>query len=195
MRSPRAVLQRTDAAVRVAHDDDVADAQRAGLDEDGGHRAAALVELRLDDRADRRALGVGLGLDWSVGHEQDRLEQVVDARAACLALTGTSGTSPPYSSIDDAVLGELGLDAVGVGVGLVDLVERDDDRHLGRAGVVDGLERLGHDAVVGSHDEDRDVGHLGAAGAHGGERLVAGRVEEDDAPAVLDRPRWRRCAG
>ena len=86
---------------------------------------------------------------------------------------------------DDAVLGQLGLDALGVGVGLVDLVERDDDRHLGRPGVVDGLERLGHDAVVGGHDEDRDVGDPGAAGAHRGERLVAGRVEEDDAPAVL----------
>ena len=32
----------------------------------------------------------------------------------------------------------------------------------------------------------RDVGDLGAAGAHRRERLVARRVEEDDVPAVLD---------
>ena len=44
---------------------------------------------------------------------------------------------------------------------------------LGRLRVVDRLERLGHDAVVGGHDDHRDVGDLGAAGAHRGERLVA----------------------
>ena len=82
---------------------------------------------------------------------------------------------------DDAGLGQLGLDPVGVRVRLVDLVERDDDRHLGRLGVADRLERLGHDAVVGRDDDDRDVGDLRAAGAHRGERLVARRVEEHDA--------------
>ena len=86
---------------------------------------------------------------------------------------------------DDAGLGQLGLDAVRVGVRLVDLVEGDDDRHLGRLGVADRLERLGHHAVVGGDHDHRDVGHPGAAGAHGGERLVTRRVEEDDALAVL----------
>ena len=102
-----------------------------------------------------------------------------------LAETGTSGTSPPYSSTTMPGLGQLGLDPVRVGVGLVDLVEGDDDRHLGRLGVADRLERLGHDPVVGGDDDDRDVGHLGAAGAHRGERLVARGVEEDDALAVV----------
>ena len=39
-------------------------------------------------------------------------------------------------------------------------------RDLGRAGVVDRLKRLRHDAVVRGHDHDGDVGDLGAAGAH-----------------------------
>ena len=47
-------------------------------------------------------------------------------------------------------------------------------------GVVDRLDRLRHDAVVGGDDEDGDVGHLRAARAHRGEGLVAGRVEEGD---------------
>ena len=83
-----------------------------------------------------------------------------------------------------ALGGELGLDAVRVGVGQVDLVDGDDDRHLGRARVRDRLLRLRHDAVVGGDDEHGDVRHLRAAGAHGGERLVARRVEERDLPAV-----------
>ena len=74
---------------------------------------------------------------------------------------------------------------VRVGVVAVDLVDGDDDRHLGRLGVVDRLDGLGHDAVVGGDDQHDDVGGLGAAGPHGGERLVAGGVDEGDRLAVL----------
>ena len=76
----------------------------------------------------------------------------------------------------DAELGELLLDLLDVGVGLVDLVDDDDHGHLGRLGVVDGLDRLRHDAVVGGHYDGRDVGDLGAAGPHGREGFVARRV-------------------
>ena len=46
---------------------------------------------------------------------------------------------------------------------------------------------LRHDAVVGRHHEDGDVGGVGAAGAHGGERLVTGRVDERDRVPVVHR--------
>ena len=52
-----------------------------------------------------------------------------------------------------------------------------------RAWEIDSL-RLRHHAVVGRDDEDGDVRHLRAAGAHRGERFVARRVEERDLPAV-----------
>ena len=63
---------------------------------------------------------------------------------------------------------------------LVDLVDRDDDRHIGRLGVLDRFFRLRHDAVVGSDDQDHDVRDLGATSAHRGECRVARRVEERD---------------
>jgi hypothetical protein len=44
--------------------------------------------------------------------------------------------------------------------------------------VVDRLRGLRHHAVVGGDDDDDDVGDLGAAGAHGGERLVARGVRK-----------------
>ena len=84
----------------------------------------------------------------------------------------------------EAFLRELALDAVDVRVGEVDLVHGDDDRHLGRACVRDRLLRLRHHAVVGGDDQDGDVRDFRAAGAHGGERLVARRVEEGDLAAV-----------
>ena len=142
-----------------------------------------LSSLRLDDRADGVALRVGLEL-LEVGDEQDHLDQLVEPESGL----GRDRHERHVAAVlldDDARLGQLGLDPVGVGVGLVDLVEGDDDRHLGRLGVADRLERLGHDPVVGRDHDDRDVGHPGAAGAHRGERLVARRVEEDDALAVV----------
>ncbi len=44
--------------------------------------------------------------------------------------------------------------------------------------MVDGLDGLRHDAVVGGDDQDDDVRDLGATGTHGGKRLVTRGVDE-----------------
>ena len=51
--------------------------------------------------------------------------------------------------------------------------------------MVDGFDGLRHHAVVGRDHEDRDVGGVGTACAHGGERLVTRRVDEGDRVAVV----------
>ena len=132
---------------------------------------------------DASAFGFARQLELGVGDEQHLLEQVVEVRLLLRRDLGELRRAAPVLGLQ-ALGGELGLDAVGVRVGHVHLVDRDDDRDLGRARVRDRLLRLRHDAVVGRDDEDGDVGHLRAAGAHGGERLVARRVEERDLPAV-----------
>ena len=76
------------------------------------------------------------------------------------------------------MLQQLVLHPIGVGLRLVDLVDRHDDRLFGRLGVADRLDRLGHDAVVGRDHQDDDVGHVGAARAHLGEGGVARRIQE-----------------
>ena len=178
------VLEGPNAAERRADDDDVAHSQRARLNQRGCHRPAALVELGFDDRPDRRALGIRLEL-LEVGNEQGHLEQVVEAGARSRADRHQRNVAAVFLD-DDAGLRKLVLDAVDIRVRLVDLVQRDDDRHLGRTRMVDRLERLGHHAVIGSDHDDRDIGHLRAARAHRREGFVAGRVEEHDASVVLD---------
>ena len=85
------------------------------------------------------------------------------------------------------MLGELALHVVGVRVGLVDLVQRDDHRHARGLEVRDRLDRLRLDAIVRGDDEDRDVSDLRATGAHRRERLVTRGVQERDLPTtVLD---------
>ena len=77
-----------------------------------------------------------------------------------------------------AVLGQLLPDLLRVRAFLVDLVDRDHDRHVGRLGVVDRFHRLRHDAVVGCDHQDREVGGLGTTGTHGREGLVTRGVDE-----------------
>ena len=186
------VVERLHAAGRIARDDGVADAQRAAVDEHRGDGAAPDVEPRLDDRPGRVGGRVRGELELEVGDEQHLLEQVVEADPLLRGDLGELGRAAPLLGLQP-VGGEVGLHPVGVRVGQVDLVHGDDDRHARRARVRDRLARLRHDAVVGGDDEHGDVSHLRAAGAHGGERLVARRVEERDLPAA--RPGTRRCAG
>src|SRR3954469_3209908 len=178
------VVEGTDAAPRVPGDDGVADLQRAAMDEHRRSRTAADVEPRLDDRAGGLDLDIGGQLELGVGDQQDLLEQVVEPAAFLGGDLCELRRPAPLLGLQ-VLLSEVVARAVGVGVGQVDLVDGDDDRHFSCARVRDRLARLRHHAVVRGHDEHRDVGHLRAAGAHGGERLVARRVEERQLPAVV----------
>ena len=179
---PAVVAHLTDAADRGAGDDDVAGAEGAVLDKEGGDRTAAPVEAGFDDGALAQAVGVGLQL-LHVGDEEDVFEQLLDAHAG----RGRNGDADDVAAPvvgDELIFGQLLLDLVGVRFRLIHLVDGDDDRDAGGLGVVDGLNGLGHDAVVRCDDEDGDVGDGRAAGAHGGEGLMAGGVEEGDIAAA-----------
>ena len=76
---------------------------------------------------------------------------------------------------------QLAFDAIDVGPRQIDFVNGDHDGDFGGLGVLESFEGLRFDAVIGRHDENDNVRHGGATGAHGGEGLVAGGVEERDA--------------
>jgi hypothetical protein len=130
--------------------------------------------------------GVGEQLELGVGRQQDGVEQVVEAGAAFCRHVDEHRRAAVLLG-DQAVLGELTADLGRVGALLVDLVDGHHDRHVGGLRVVERLDRLRLDAVVGRDDQHDDVGDLGTAGAHGGERLVARGVDEGDlADTALD---------
>ena len=68
--------------------------------------------------------------------------------------------------------------ALGLRVGFVDFVDRDDHRRLGGARVIDRFDCLRFYAVISRDDQNDDVRHFGAARTHGGEGCVAGRIDE-----------------
>ena len=63
-------------------------------------------------------------------------------------------------------------------VRLIDLVHGDNDRNFGGVRVIDGFNRLRHDAVIGGDDQHDNVGRLGSARTHAGKRFVTRRIEE-----------------
>ena len=132
-----------------------------------------------------RAVRVRLEIE-DLGLQQDLLEQLVDAGALLgRDLRAERGAAELLEH--DAVLQQVLLHLLHVRLRQIDLVDRDDHRHAGVLGVGDRLDRLRHDLVVGGDHEHDDVRHLRAARAHGGERLVARRVEEGDRLAAGQR--------
>ena len=81
------------------------------------------------------------------------------------------------------MLQKVSAHAVGLGVGFVDLVDGDDDRHLRRLGVVDRLYCLRHHAVVGGDNQHDNIGDFGTTGTHGCERGVARCIDKGNPSA------------
>ena len=126
------VEERAHLAPGVAGDDRVADAERAARDEHGRDRAAADVEAALDDRPGGLRLRVCLELELGVGDEQDLLEEVVEPLAGLGGDVGELRRPSPLLGLE-VVRDELLAHLLRVGLGLVDLVDGDEHRHLGGA--------------------------------------------------------------
>ncbi len=131
----------------------------------------------------RRSLGVGLEL-LHLGHKKDHIHEFVQIQALFRGHLHHDGLATPGLG-DQPLVRQLLLDQIGVGIGKVHLVDGHHDGHLGRLGVADGLQRLGHDPVVGRDHDHGDIGGLRSPGAHGREGFVARSVEEGDLPLVV----------
>ena len=172
------VDQGLDLAPCRAGDDGVADPKGAAFYDDRSHRAPSDLELRLEHDAARPSLGTGHQL-LHLGDQDDLLEEVVDAEVLERRDLHRDRVAAPGLG-DQTVLGQLLEHPVGIGLLAVHLVDSHHDRHIGRPGVVDRLDGLRHDAVIGGHHQYHDVSDLGPTRSHGGEGLVTRRVDEGD---------------
>jgi hypothetical protein len=125
-----------------------------------------------------RAARIGAKLEH-LGLQQQHFEQLLDADALGRRNFADNRVAAVFLRHEPLLL-QLALHAQEVRARQIDFVDCDHDLHLGGARMVDRLERGRHDAVIRRDDENDDVGHVRAARAHGGERLVARRVEESD---------------
>ena len=79
---------------------------------------------------------------------------------------------------DDFVLQKVGADLGGIRRRFVDLVDRNDHRHLGCLGVVDRFDGLGHHGIIRRHDQNHDIGYMGTTRPHRGESSVYRCIQE-----------------
>ena len=156
--------------------------ERAVLDQHGGHRSASAIELRFEHHAGGSAFRSGLEL-CKIGDQADHFHQQIEVGFLLRGNVDEDRLAAPVFR-HQAAIGELLLHALGQGVGLIDLVNGNDDRNLGGMRVIDGFDRLRHDAVIGGDDEHDDVGGFRSAGTHAGKRFVTRRIEEDDLAAI-----------
>ena len=168
-------------AVDVAYNEIVAGVERAVLHEDGGHRAAAAIEFGFEHDARCSAFWSGLQLR-EIGDQADHFEQKIQIGFLFRRDVDENRFAAPVFR-HQAAIGELFLHAIGHGVGLVDLVDCDNDGNFRGMRVIDGFDRLRHHAIIGSHDQHDDVSGLGAARTHASEGFVTGRIEKHNLAA------------
>ena len=80
--------------------------------------------------------------------------------------------------------GKLLFDPIGIGIRLVDLINRDHDRHTCRARVLNRFDRLWHHTVVSRDHQHYYVRRFRAASPHHGERFVAGGIQKHHAASL-----------
>ena len=183
--APAIVKHRADLAEGVADDKAFAVAQRAILHQHARHRTAAAIELGFEHGADAGTIGSRLQVA-KIGGEADHFEQQVEVHPLLRRDIDEDGRAAPGLGHQPAIA-QLLLDAIRLRLRLVDLVDRHDDRHIGRLRVVHCFERLRHHAVIRRDHDDDDIRHLRAACTHAGESLVTRGIEEDDLAAECRR--------
>src|SRR5208337_1698686 len=152
--------------------------ERPFLNQDCGNRPPALVQLGLDDSAPGHLVRVGLEFK-QFGLEEHHFEQFLDPNPLFGRYFNHCGVSTPFFR-NESLLGEFTLDSFYVGVGLVDFVYGHNNRYLCGFGVIYGLDRLLHDAVIGRYHQDDCIGNFGAPCAHGCKSLMARSIQKYD---------------
>ena len=170
------VNQRADAAVVRAHDKRVAHFHRAFLHEYGGHYAAFIVAFAFQNNAHARAVRVGFEFHH-FGLQRNHFQKFVYIDVLFGRNFHENRTALPFLG-HEASGSQVLLDAVHIGAGEVNFVDRHNDGRSGGFGVFHRFYGLRHNPVRGRYDQNDDVRRLCAAGAHGGESFVAGGVQK-----------------
>src|SRR5690606_23773723 len=152
------VEHRADATVGGTNQSHIALTQRTVLYQYGCYRTAALVETRLNHYTAARRRRRGRELK-QFRLQQYRFQQLVDTGTHLRRNRYERRIAAPVFG-DHIQRGQAVLDVVGVGLGFVDLVHRNHDRHASGFRMLHGFLGLRHHAIVGRDHQDHDIGRL-----------------------------------
>ena len=167
-----------DSPKHCTREQHVALSQCTRLHQNRCHRTTAFIETRFNHDTFGGCILDCFQFEY-FGLQQNRVEQIIDA----LPRLGRHRNKHYVSTVffrQHVFRHQLLLDAIRIGLRLVDLVHRHNDRHICRLRVRNRFFGLRHHAVIGCDNENDNVGDLGAARAHRRERLVTWRIEESN---------------
>ena len=161
----------------------IADTDRPILYHDGGNRPLTAIQLAFENGSDTGALGIGCQL-FQIRDKQNHFQQQVEVLLRVGRDGNHDGVPTPVLGKQSAI-GELLLNSIWVRALFINFIDSHNQRNAGRLGVIHGFESLRHHTIISGNDENHNIGDLRATGPHPGKRLMPGRIDENDSPAVL----------
>ena len=146
----------------------------------GNNVTATLVDVRFNNGSARNAIWICLQFE-EVCFEKDLLEKLRNVRSLlCRNLCNLELATPVFDQ--HAVISKLLANAVGICFRTVNLVDRNNDRHIRSLRVRDSFDRLRHHAIVGGNNQHNDVCNLSTTSTHSCKGFVTRCIEECDLP-------------
>ena len=150
--------------------------QGTTLYEQRGNRTAPLIQLRLDNRSGCQLVWIGTEIVY-LGYDQNGFQQITDTGSEFCRDIRVNRISAPFLR-HQTKLTHFGNNAFTVRTGLVNFVDCNDNRYTCSLGMVNGLLGLRHYTVIGSDNDNNQIGNLGTPGTHCGKGLMSRCIQE-----------------
>ena len=173
----------TNLTIGGAGNNGITDMQSTALYQYGSNRAAAFIQLCLDDGAVSRQIRVSLQL-LHFSNQQNHFQQVADAGFLMCGNRYHNGVAAPILR-NELMLCQLLFNVIRICARTVDFIDSYNDRYLCSLSMVDSLDGLRHYTVICCYNQNCNVGYLCAAGTHSCESLMARGIQEYNLLALV----------
>ena len=163
-------------AEMLSDENRIAHLERTARNEQGSARAKALLKLGLDNKAVGAAGGIGHKLK-NFRLNENIFKKLVNALASLAGNRTADNITTPILRRKTALL-ELLLNAIDIGSRLVSLRDSHHNLNACLTRNSDTFLRLRHDAVIGSDNQNCDIGNLRTAATHCAECRVTRSIKE-----------------
>ena len=156
----------------------VSHSQNTVLNQQCGEDSACFVPLCINDSSNYSPVGIRLNFHV-IRYQQDCLQQVLET-CGFFRGHGHDDRVPVPFIRDKANLCQLLFDPVWVCIGLINFIQRYDDRSTGSFCMGCCLSGLRHNPIVCSNDQDDDICSLGTTRSHRSKCCMTRGVKEGD---------------
>ena len=149
------------------------------FNQDGCYSTASLIQTCFNGNTASILVGVCTQVQTSICSQQYGIKQISNTLTAHCRDVNEHHIATVFFG-NQVVFGQLLTYLARVGFRLINLVDGNNNRHVGSLSMVQGLNGLRHDAIVSCNNQDCDVGYLSTTSTHRREGFVTWGVNEGD---------------